>query len=55
MRILSIKTAKQTCGSRLSSMCGSRTEAMLAAALHKHRRNVAGNSEKAAQPCSVAI
>jgi len=55
MRILSIKTAKQTCGSRLSSMCGSRTEAMLAAVLHKHRRNVAGNSEKAAQPCSGAI
>jgi len=45
-KILSRKTAKQTCGTRLGSVCGSRTEAMqknsLAAVIHKHKRNVAG-------------
>jgi len=50
------------CGSRLSSVCGSRTEAMqsrqtknilksVAAVIHKNKRNAVGNSEKAVHLC----
>jgi len=59
MSMLSKKTVKQTCGSTLSSMCGSRTEATqkkknmfkpLAAIIYKNKRNAAGNSEKVVHP-----
>jgi len=55
MRILNKKTAKQTCASRLDSTCGSRTQTIernkntlnsLTAAVHKNKRDVAGNKEK---------
>jgi len=59
MSILNRKTAKQTCGSKLGSVCGSRTKAMqknilnsLEAAIHENKRNAAGNSEKVVHPCS---
>jgi len=59
MRIPSRKTAKQTCGSWIGSVCGIRTETMqknknilnsLAAEIHKSKRNAASNSEKVVQP-----
>jgi len=59
MKIFSIKTAKQTYGSRLGSACGSRTEAMqrnkaifktLPAVIHKNKRNTACNSDKIVHP-----
>jgi len=54
MRKLSRKTTEQTCGSRLGSVYGSGTETrqksnifnLLAAVLHKNKRNAPGNSEK---------
>jgi len=61
MRILNTKTAKQTRGSKLGSVCGSRTESMqkkknivnsLAAVINKNKHNAAGNSEKVVHPCT---
>jgi len=57
--ILCRKTAKETCGSRVGSVCGSRTEEMqknrntfisLAVVIRKNQRNAAGNSEKIVHP-----
>ena len=56
--------AKQTCGSREGSVCGSKTEAMQktkiilnspAAVIHKNKRNAAGNGKTVVHPCFSKI
>jgi len=51
---------RQTCGSKLGLVYGSRTEAMQknknilnseAAVIHENKRNAAGNSERVVHPC----
>jgi len=58
MTIFIRKPAKQTCGSKLDSMCGSKTLTMqkyisnsLSAAIHRNKRNAAGLSEKVVHLC----
>jgi len=61
--MVSGKTAKQMCGSRLSSVFGSRTEAIQKSrkkhrarwlsSNHKNQRNAAGHNEKVGVPAPV--
>jgi len=64
MRMLWTRTAEQKYGSRLGSVCGSRTEATQKvkisyahwrSLIHKDKHNAAGNSEKVVRSWSIAM